>query len=146
TVAGLNGGNEVVFVANRDGTVTALDASPVAGAGPSATTVLWQSRAFGTTRASVVFLNSLTPQPQFRPANAGPALLLPTDTGAITALTALQGRIMWGFGDGVVGQVPLDISDSTGAPVVATFTTSNTWRGADAITANQWVYEGDEGN
>lgn len=141
SVSGFNGDNEVVFIANQDGRVLAIDASPNSNpvGGPS---VLWESRTFGATRASAVFLNSLTPQPNFLSA-AGPAIMLPLDTGGIIGLSVRTGgRLFWGYVDAIVGGVPLLDADGN----LTTFSTSNAFRGADATTANGWVYNGDEGN
>ncbi|NLH99971.1 MAG: hypothetical protein GX446_10840 [Chthonomonadales bacterium] len=151
----LNGGNEVVFVANRDGRVFALDASRT-GNDPGQLGLLWEAWSRGPTRASAVFLQHLPPQTWYQDAftaNQFPGVLLPLDTGAIIGISALtQGRLrggdlMWSFADAQIGRVPLSGMGATGPlPIPLIYPTSSAFRGADAITANNWVFSGDEGN
>lgn len=150
----LNGGNPVAFVANQDGRVFALDASRTGN--PAAGGLLWESWSRGSTRASAVYLQHLLPQPWYQDAFTGnefPGLLLPLDTGAVIGLSALtQGRLtggdlMWSYSDAQVGRVPLSAMGANGPladPVI--YPTSTAQRGADAITANNWMFCGDEGN
>ncbi len=140
-----NNGNEVVFVANTDGTLYALDATQTGGAAPA---VLWQSLPQGTTRASTVYINGWVPQvrpgvPQTQPV---PALIQPLDTGTVSAFDATTGRIVWTYPDGAIGSVPLQLGPQNGPYNVQQFATGNVWRGADATLANNWMYEGTEGN
>jgi len=147
----LNNGAGVVFIANRDGRVFALDdGNTTNGQEPA---VLWESRTFGSTRAGAVFVNEMVPQQNFRDpgggaATPGPAVLLPIDTGAIIALKATTGRLFWGFLDANLGGVPLPAanSDPNDPTTFVPFFTSSAGRPGDGITANNWVYNGDEGN
>lgn len=147
--AAFNGGREAVFVANRDGRVFAFDAS-VSGNPVGGPPVLWQSRSRGPTRAGATYLSYLAPQARYQTGSGisgGPAVLLPLDTGAISAVSALNGGdLMWYLGDAPVGNVPLSALDANGNSVLQTVPTSAAYRGADAITANGWMYNGDEGN
>lgn len=150
----LNGGREVVFVANRDGRVFALDASRTGN--PTSGVLLWESWSRGTTRASAVYLRHLRPQPWYQDAfmpNQFPAVILPLDTGGIIAISALtQGRltagdVMWSYNDALVGRVPLTGMGANGpltTPVI--FPTGAAQRGADATLSNNWMFVGDEGN
>lgn len=153
--ADLNGGNPVAFVANKDGRVFALDATPTGNpaAGP---TVLWQSASRGSTRASAVYLDSLPPQIRYglTTVHRNPAVILPLETGGIVAFSAVTigsadaGIPVWSFGDASVGSVPLTALGANNIPLPApvSFPTSSAGRGADAITANTWAYSGDDGN
>ncbi len=156
----VNSGNDVVFVGNRDGTVHGLDATstgnPVAGP-----TVLFTSVTRGTSRASAIFMNSLPPQPTFSTSTAvpptpsvpvvnnqaKPAIMLPNDAGGMVAFSPEDsGKIMWRLFDSGTGRVPVTQSDTSGNSVTTAVATSSAYRGADAILANGWVYNGDEGN
>ncbi len=150
----LNGGKEVVFVANRDGRVFALDASRTGN--PTSGGLLWESWSRGSTRASAVYLDHLLPQPWYQDTFTGdkfPAILLPLDTGAIIGLSALgQGRLtagdlMWSYTDAMIGRVPLTAMGANGPltdPVI--YPTAVGQRGADAVTPNSWMFCADEGN
>lgn len=145
----LNGGAGVVFIANTDGRVFALDDGNTNGGQEPA--VLWTSRSYGPTRAGAVFVSALMPQQNFRdpggaPATPGPAVLLPIDTGAIIAYSVNTGRLFWGFPDSNLGGVPLTALDANGNSTLVPFFTSTAGRPGDGITANNWVYSGDEGN
>ncbi len=174
---------EVVYVANTDGRLLAFDATQTGGQKPNAvwkdrrpnppTEFRYDSDSLGTTRASATFIHWMTPFRQFRGAittpgtGATPALLLPNDgTGDVVGFSAISGLQLWEFPDGGIGYVPLSFNPNFPAPPpnpapVATFNTSQVWRGADAVTANSpapgpgpldypmtggWIYEGDEGN
>jgi len=149
--AGFNGGNESVFIANRDGTIRAFDNTVT---GNVANQPLWTSLSGGTTRASVTYLANLNTQLNiFSSRNAnGPALFLPLDNGALTAVDVLPaagvvgGKFVWSFVDALLGAVPLNGLDVNNQPTLTFFATSNAYRGADAVTANQFVFQGDEGN
>ncbi len=151
----LNGGKEVVFVANRDGRIFALDASR-SGNDPGSLGLLWEAWSRGPTRASAVFLQHLPPQTWYQDvftSNQFPAVLLPLDTGAIIGVSALtQGRLqggdlMWSFADAQIGRVPLSGMGATEPlPIPLIYPTSTAFRGADAVTANNWMFSGDEGN
>ena len=139
SVTGLNSGNEVVYAANQDGTLYALDSS-VGLASPSATTDLWEDfGSFGATRSSPVFVTNMIAN--VSSATTGPAILMPYDIGALIGLKATTGAAVWEFFDGDTGAVP--VTDTSGN--ATTMMTSYVFRGADAITANGFVYNGDEG-
>lgn len=160
-VAGINGGNEVVYVANRDGTVRAID-STVTGNPIAGPPILFRTATRGTTRASVVFLNSLPPQAPFieppgpnkvqvppiaGPAVDKPALLLPNDAGGIIGTSVEDdGKLMWLAFDAGVGRIPITQLDSNDNPITVTVSASSAYRGADVTTANSWLFQGDEGN
>jgi hypothetical protein len=151
----LNGGKEVVFVANRDGRVFALDASRT-GNSPGDLGLLWESWSRGATRASAVYLQHMLPQSWYQDTFTGnefPGVILPLDTGAIIGISALtQGRLrggdlMWSYTDAQIGRVPLSAAGASGPlPIPVNYPTSTAFRGADAITANNWLFNGDEGN
>jgi hypothetical protein len=140
SVGTLNGGNEVVFIANTDGSVYAFDNTVVGGA---AANILWRTDGYGPTRASVTYLERLEPSQGIGSAPAGRSLLLPLDTGEIVGMQAeFGGQLLWSILDGLIGGVPTTDQNGFSTPTP----TSNTFRGADAIPANGWIYQGDEGN
>lgn len=146
-VAGFNGGNPVVYIANRDGRVFCLDGNTTGGNEPA---ILFTSVTLGPTRSSAVFLNTMTPQARF-PIVGGPppAILLGLDTGDLAGFSALTGRQVWTFPDGSVGAVPLTIAPNSiiGAnPPPQAFPTSSVMRPADLTPSSNFLYEGDEGN
>lgn len=147
---GFNGDGEAVFIANKDGRVFAFDNRVT---GNVANTPIWTSTSVGGTRAPATYLDNLLRQDPYNTRNGqGPAILLPLDTGALIALDILPagpepgGRIFWSFADALIGAVPLNTLDSLGNPTTTFFATSTAYRGAEAITANQFVFQGDEGN
>jgi|GEM_PF-2549854 len=137
--ANINGGNAAVFVANQSGSIYELD-----GATGSQK---WASPTYGATRAPVTFLANLPYQAWVTGApKVSPAVLLPLDTGAIIGLDASDtglGKLIWSLQDGLIGFVPLQVDN---AGTIQQFSTSNVWRGSEAITSNMWVYSSDEGN
>jgi len=150
----LNGGKEVAFVANADGRIFALDASRTGN--PAAGGLLFESWSRGSTRASVTYLDHMPPQTWYQDVFTGdsfPGLILPLDTGGVTAVSAVsQGRLnagdlMWSITDGQVGRVPLSGMGVNGPlPDPIVYPTSTAQRGADATLANSWMFVGDEGN
>lgn len=141
SVSGLNGGNEVIFVASRDGTIFAFDGTQTGG---QELPVLWHSQRAPSSRASAVFLRSLTRQPGIVGEQVGrQAILLPNDAGVLNGYDAVLGTLLWTMPDASnVGLVPVEDEDGNTIHINIT----SAWRGADAITANGWVYSGDEGN
>ncbi len=151
---GFNGDREAIFIANRDGRIFAFD--NLTGSPPNAIAnpPIWTSTSQGATRASATYIDQLQRQSPYNLQNMdGPRILLPLDTGAITAVDVLGGpsptvggAIIWSYFDALIGAVPLNTLDTAGNTMLSFFATSNAYRGADASTANQWVFEGDEGN
>ena len=161
--AAFNGGREVVYIANLTGQIYALDASIRNNNAP---VLLWTdfdpinpanqipspSRSFGSTRASTVFLNALAPLRVFTTTTSrpgAPALIQPLDNGDIVAFNATNGQLMWRMPDGQIGGVPVTVPDPfnpANPPVGIPFATSWVWRGADVITVDKWMYQGDQGN
>ena len=133
----VNTNKEVVFVANQDGKVYELDG--LTGV------KMWNSQTYGATRSSLSFVQSLPYQNGFiTTPKCVPAVFLPLDTGLILGMDVTDtglGKVIWGFLDARMGYVPL--TDTSGTSV---YPTGYAWRGADAITSNQWLYQGDEGN
>lgn len=143
-VSGFNGGNEAVFIANRDGTIYSFDNTVT---GNVANLPLWTSLSQGTTRASVTYIDHLERQAFFNTqAVDNHALLLPLDSGGMISVNVAGvptgGKLIWELFDSILGGVPLVDTEGFLYPSF----TSVGWRGGDAITANQWVFSGDEGN
>lgn len=140
SVSGLNSGNEVVFAANLDGTVVALDSSPDA-ATPTQVTPLWTFDSISALRSSPTYLTMLPSN--FTPAGtSGEGILLPLDDGSLAGIYAVTGTLTWQYYDGDIGAVPA--TDSSGNVYAAN--TGNVYRGAEAAVANRFAYEGDEGD
>lgn len=99
----------VVYVANTDGTIYALNLnSPLS----AAIAPLWVSRSLGPTRSSVIWVNNLIPQTTFG-GNTDPAIALGYDTGAVAAFDATNGNEMWWYPDSSFPR-PNSIADANG--------------------------------
>src|SRR6185369_13960632 len=61
-------------------------------------------------------------------------------------IDATTGRLIYEMFDGTTGQVPVTVATPANPSLITPTFTSTVWRGADATTANNVIYVGDEGN